>query len=76
MPNRQPCPDCEAYGQEGHNFCRMCRRKLIPPGQARWARLAIAYNLAEKFCGYCGGPKYKCECQSPHAASEHANQPH
>lgn len=63
MAHKEPCSYCKSYELGGHNFCRMCGRRLIAQGQAKWARLAVAYNAAEKFCGYCGGQKHQCECE-------------
>jgi hypothetical protein len=32
-------------------------------GEVKRVRIAEAYNTPEKFCGYCGGPKHRCECR-------------
>lgn len=55
------CSRCEEYKKEGHNYCRMCGYHLTK-GYAQYAKLAIAYFSDEKYCGYCGGIKNKCNC--------------
>ncbi len=56
------CPYCDKYEKQGHNYCRMCGKHLRPRPLAQYARLALAYHVNEKFCGYCGGEKHKCKC--------------
>jgi hypothetical protein len=61
MANKQQCGDCDDYKRQGHNFCRMCGFHLAK-GHVKHVRIATIYHTNEKFCGYCGGPKHKCEC--------------
>ena len=61
MANRQPCSQCDEYKKQGHNYCRMCGFHLTK-GFVQYVRLALGYNTAEKFCGYCGGLKHECSC--------------
>ena len=55
------CSRCEDYRKSGHNYCRMCGFHLRK-GFVRNVRMAVAYYVDEKFCGYCGGKKHECEC--------------
>ena len=55
------CKDCEKYKREGHNYCRMCGFHLTK-GYVQYVRMATAYYVNEKFCGYCGGPRRECSC--------------
>jgi hypothetical protein len=61
MVNRHQCSHCEDYKKQGHNYCRMCGFHLTK-GYVQYVRLAVVYNISEKFCGYCGGPKHECSC--------------
>ena len=63
MASAVECEDCEEYREEGHNYCRICGFHLTK-GFVQNVRLAIAYNTAEKYCGYCGGLKRVCPCES------------
>ena len=55
------CPKCLDYKRKGHNYCRMCGYHLTK-GHVQNIRQATIYNVKEKYCGYCGGPKYRCSC--------------
>ncbi len=55
------CSKCDDYKKKGHNYCRMCGFHLTK-GQVQHVRLALAYHVNEKFCGYCGDSKDKCTC--------------
>lgn len=55
------CSKCEKYRRAGHNFCRMCGFHLTE-GFVQRARVADAYRVEEKFCGYCGVPAGQCRC--------------
>lgn len=59
---KNKCKDCDAYKQKGHNYCRMCGFH-VRKGYARHARIALAYYIHEKYCGYCGGEKHNCSCR-------------
>ena len=61
MGSSLKCGDCEKYGQQGHNYCRMCGNQLTK-GYVPNVRVAVAYYTNEKFCGYCGGRKNECSC--------------
>jgi len=61
MANKLKCSYCHDYEKQGHNYCRMCGFHLTA-GYVQYIRLAEGYNTSEKFCGYCGGPKYRCSC--------------
>jgi hypothetical protein len=61
---RGDCKVCDKYRKQHHNFCRMCGNELNP-GYVPYVRIALAYLVNEKYCGYCGGPKHECECVTP-----------
>jgi hypothetical protein len=56
------CQYCDDYKARGHNYCRMCGFHL-KKGQVQNVRIASGYSVSEKYCGYCGGPKYECKCE-------------
>jgi hypothetical protein len=60
MPNEK-CRDCDEYAKQGHNYCRMCGYYLTRTF-ARTARIAVAYFTTERFCGFCGEERDKCQC--------------
>jgi len=62
MATRERCGSCGDYETKGHNYCRMCGFHLTK-GYVRNVKVAEAYNTSERYCGYCGGPKYKCACR-------------
>jgi len=64
MPNISPCNECNSYKEQGHNYCRVCGFHLTK-GSVQNARHPIAYGANERFCGYCGGEKRKCQCEPP-----------
>jgi hypothetical protein len=63
MSTKERCKDCATYDRAGHNYCRLCGFHLMA-GYSQYARLSEAYDPDEKFCGYCGGPKNNCPCES------------
>jgi rRNA maturation endonuclease Nob1 len=60
---KERCEHCARYQQQGHNYCRMCGFHLMA-GYVQHAGIAEAFNPNERFCGYCGGPKYECACSA------------
>lgn len=58
---KRRCGKCDEYAKAGHNYCRMCGYHLTE-GLVQFVKLAVAYYVNEKFCGYCGGPKDDCLC--------------
>lgn len=60
MSNKK-CDYCDEYREKNHNFCRRCGNN-VRKGFVNHVRVATAFSSNEKFCGYCGGEKYKCKC--------------
>ncbi len=61
MNMQRKCSNCESYERQGHNYCRMCGC-FFKRGIVKNVRIAAGYHISEKYCGYCGGAKYNCEC--------------
>ena len=55
------CDACEENKNIGHNYCRTCGYH-ITKGQTQNRKQLITYFTNEKYCGFCGGQKYKCKC--------------
>jgi hypothetical protein len=62
MANSGECGSCDSYRCEGHNYCRMCGFHLTSGFAQNVVRMAVAYNTAERFCGFCGRDKGRCSC--------------
>jgi hypothetical protein len=54
------CDKCEDNIKIGHKYCRRCGEAF--PVNRHHAPVAIAYDVQDKFCGYCRGPKHECDC--------------
>lgn len=61
------CKKCENYKRSGHNYCKKCGFEFRP-NTAKNAKLAVADNVREDFCGYCGGKIDHCECKKKRTA--------
>ena len=59
--NPDRCPSCDRNENAGHNYCRKCGLEF-KPGFVKNARVAEVYFSDDEYCGFCGGPRYNCEC--------------
>ena len=58
--NRMSCSKCESYKRAGRNYCRVCGARVNP--HANHVRIAAAYSTDERYCGYWGQAREKCNC--------------
>lgn len=58
---KEKCKDCDSYAKAGHNYCRMCGFHLTQ-GYVQSVKIAVAYFIKEKYCGYCGKLRNNCKC--------------
>lgn len=70
---QRKCSECDSYQKRGFNYCRMCGYYLTK-GHTKFARKAVAYSTAEKFCGGCGQERREqCVCYSAGGSSSATN---
>ena len=62
MTAKQRCQRCSDNEGIGHNYCRRCGY-YFKKAVVNNARVAVAYDVKDRHCGYCGEEREKCSCR-------------